>query len=414
METVISVKNLGKKYMVSHERRTYMTLRDKLAHPIKAFKSRGKGADFWALKEVSFDVQKGEVLGIIGANGAGKSTLLKILSRITLPAEGEIRIKGNVSSLLEVGTGFHPELTGRENIYLNGAILGMKRKDIENKFNDIVAFSGVEEFLDTPVKRYSSGMQVRLAFAVAAHLEPDILIIDEVLAVGDAAFQRKSMGKMEEVTKQKGRTILFVSHNMEAVSRLCTRSVLLEKGRVKKIGPTAEVIEEYLRGYDANRASAQMPIIEEKRMQIIEASVYDNNGIKASRLEIGKPFSVELTIDVREDLKNSYVGLGFIDLMTSTMLLDTLDVDANPQYYGRRDKGRYRIRFDFAQNPFNHGAVKLFLHTGTFPGSRETLHLVDGAIVITFIDSENFASGTLDGKRNTHFLIKIPSIIKKI
>jgi lipopolysaccharide transport system ATP-binding protein len=414
METVISVKNLGKKYQISHERRSYVALRDKLAHPIEAFKNRGKGADFWALRDVSFDVKKGEVLGIIGANGAGKSTLLKILSRITPPAEGEVRMTGTVSSLLEVGTGFHPELTGRENIYLNGAILGMKKSDIESKFSAIVEFSGVQDFLDTPVKRYSSGMQVRLAFAVAAHLEPDILIIDEVLAVGDAAFQKKSLGRMEELSAKDGRTILFVSHNLEAVRRLCTRSILLDKGRIKMIGPTSEVIEEYLRGYDSNKASIQVSQIPQKKIQIIGARVINHNGEQNNRLEVGKKFSVEVDVDVKEQIKNSYVGVGFIDLMTSSSMLDVLDVDTNSQYYKERDKGRYSVRFDFADNPFNQGAIKLFLHTGTFPGSKENIHKVDGEIVLNFIDSENFVSNTLDGKRSSHFLIKIPSTITKI
>lgn len=207
-----------------------------------------KGRDFWALRDVGFGVRKGEILGIIGKNGAGKSTLLKLLSRITLPTDGEMRMRGRVSSLLEVGTGFNPELTGRENIFLNGSILGMKKAEIERKLDDIIAFSGIQHHIDSPVKRYSSGMKVRLGFAVAAHLEPEILIIDEVLAVGDAEFQRKCLGKMKDVA-QSGRTILFVSHNMTAVHSLCTRVLWLDQGRVRMDGPTDEVVRAYLSTY---------------------------------------------------------------------------------------------------------------------------------------------------------------------
>ena len=212
--------------------------------------------EFWALRDVSFDVQPGEVIGVIGRNGAGKSTLLKILSRITEPTSGEARIRGRVASLLEVGTGFHPELTGRENIFLNGTILGMTKAEVASKFDEIVEFAEIGKFIDTPVKRYSSGMYVRLAFAVAAHLEPEILIVDEVLAVGDAAFQKKCLGKMEQVSGRDGRTVLFVSHQMAMISNLCSRCVLMEQGRVKLLGPTAEVVQQYLaEGLDASGAT---------------------------------------------------------------------------------------------------------------------------------------------------------------
>src|SRR2546428_2732700 len=233
-DAIIRVESLGKKYRLKHqaERQRYTALRDVITDRAKALFRRNGGdprpatrnqpskEDFWALRNVSFEVNRGEVVGIIGRNGAGKTTLLKILSRITDPTEGRVRIKGRVASLLEVGTGFHPELTGRENIYLNGAILGMSKAEIKKKFDEIVAFAETEKFLDTPVKRYSSGMYVRLAFAVAAHLEPEILLVDEVLAVGDAEFQRKSLGKMESVSRKEGRTILFVSHDLKAVERL--------------------------------------------------------------------------------------------------------------------------------------------------------------------------------------------------
>lgn len=258
--TVIKVDNLGKKYTIRHEQKErYTALRDVLARGIKNAGKRllspftvhhspftSSQEDFWALKNVSFEVKQGEKIGIIGRNGAGKSTLLKILSRITEPTTGRIKLRGKVASLLEVGTGFHPELTGRENIYLNGAILGMTKAEIKRKFDEIVFFSEIEKFLDTPVKRYSSGMYVRLAFAVAAHLEPEILIVDEVLAVGDAQFQKKCIGKMDEIGNQ-GRTVLFVSHNLAMVTALTTKAVLLADGRAVEDGPTGPVIDRYMR-----------------------------------------------------------------------------------------------------------------------------------------------------------------------
>jgi lipopolysaccharide transport system ATP-binding protein len=250
----IRIDKVGKCYRVhGGERRLgYRTLREALSqaaraplHALRRRRASAKGEDFWALRDVSLDVRPGEVLGVIGRNGAGKSTLLKILSRITKPTTGRIHLRGRVGSLLEVGTGFHPELTGRENVFLNGAILGMSRREILRKFDEIVDFAGVDKFLDTPVKRYSSGMYVRLAFAVAAHLEPDILMIDEVLAVGDASFQKKCLGKMNEVAHE-GRTVLFVSHDLANISRLCTRAVLLSAGEVEAIGEPGEVIAQYV------------------------------------------------------------------------------------------------------------------------------------------------------------------------
>ena len=259
--SVIKVENLSKKYIIGHDRNAgsayrYRSLRDtvvhtarglyqRLRHPLSTNTENKELEEFWALKDLNFEIQPGDRVGIIGRNGAGKSTLLKILSRITEPTTGRIEIDGRVASLLEVGTGFHPELTGRENIYLNGAILGMSRAEIRQKFDEIVEFSEIEQFLDTPVKRYSSGMYVRLAFAVAAHLDSEILIVDEVLAVGDAAFQKKCLGKMEDISN-RGRTLLFVSHNMGAISDLCTRGVLIEGGRVAMDGDARGIIKKYL------------------------------------------------------------------------------------------------------------------------------------------------------------------------
>ena len=248
MKPIISVEGLGKSYTIRHEGQTrYKSLREEIFKlPQRLLRQNGQSQEeFWALKDVSFDVMPGERVGIIGRNGAGKSTLLKLLSRITEPTTGRITLRGRVASLLEVGTGFHPELTGRENIFLNGAILGMSRSEVRRKFDEIVDFAGVEKFLDTPVKRYSSGMYVRLAFAVAAHLEPEILIVDEVLAVGDAEFQKKCLGKMEDVSKSGGRTVLFVSHNMDAVSTLCNMAIVLNKGRIVFSGRAADGIKRY-------------------------------------------------------------------------------------------------------------------------------------------------------------------------
>ncbi|HTV62223.1 MAG TPA: ABC transporter ATP-binding protein [Verrucomicrobiae bacterium] len=247
-DTIIRVEHLSKRFSIGHKREDGDGLRHllerSLRNPLALWKRcRGEREEFWALQDVSFEVQRGAVVGIIGRNGAGKSTLLKILSRITEPTSGRIALGGRVASLLEVGTGFHQELTGRENIFLNGAILGMSKNEIKRKFDEIVSFSEIEKFLDTPVKRYSSGMYMRLAFAVAAHLEPEILIVDEVLAVGDGAFQKKCLGKMQEVSRNQGRTVLFVSHNMAAVLQLTTRAIVLEKGRLRFDGPTEEAIE---------------------------------------------------------------------------------------------------------------------------------------------------------------------------
>jgi lipopolysaccharide transport system ATP-binding protein len=259
-DIMIRAEEIGKKYMLNHQQDgKYVALRDVIAQKTKSIAQRIKAPfgerqassrleEFWALKNVSFDIKTGECVGIIGYNGAGKSTLLKILSRITEPSAGKVKINGLVGSLLEVGTGFHPELTGRENIFLNGAILGMSKKDIKNKFDEIVSFAEIEKFLDTPVKRYSSGMYVRLAFAVAAHLEPEILLVDEVLAVGDAAFQKKCLGKIRNVARE-GRTVMFVSHNMSAIRKLCGSAIWLDNGKIVKSGTSHEIVRDYEQGH---------------------------------------------------------------------------------------------------------------------------------------------------------------------
>lgn len=295
-EPIIKVENLSKKYVIGHNKNAngafkYKTfsetvssfgrgMYERLRHPLSPNREKVELEEFWALKDVSFDINSGDRVGIIGRNGAGKSTLLKLLCRITEPSSGRAVINGRVASLLEVGTGFHPELTGRENIYMNGAILGMKRAEIKSKFDEIVDFSGVEKFLDTPVKRYSSGMYVRLAFAVAAHLEPEILLVDEVLAVGDASFQKKCLGKMEDISKGQGRTILFVSHNMGAVKSLCNKGILLENGTLSYSNPDIDkVIEKYTHNLTATAVVPIKDRLDRKGNQSVRMIDFELNGL---------------------------------------------------------------------------------------------------------------------------------------
>ena len=264
----------------------------------------------WALQDINFEVQNGEVLGIIGKNGAGKSTLLKLLSRVTSPTTGVIKTKGRIASLLEVGTGFHPELTGKENIFLNGAILGMNKAEISDKLEEIISFSGCEMYIDTPVKRYSSGMRVRLAFAVAAHLEPDILVVDEVLAVGDAEFQKKAIGKMQDISKGDGRTVLFVSHNMVSVQQLCTRCLLIENGRIKSEGPTQEIIEEYLQLNDASEEFSREEELASKAVFISNLYLITKNNIRSNKVQCGQEFNLIIEISAKQSLNNMNIEIG--------------------------------------------------------------------------------------------------------
>lgn len=330
----ISAQSLGKFYHLGQTVNLRRTLREALAalpgavgRGVKRRAAGGANGDaedeiIWALRDVSFDVPQGQVLGIIGPNGAGKSTLLKILSRITAPSTGRARVRGRLASLLEVGTGFHPELTGRENIYLNGAILGMRRTEIIERFDEIVAFSEVGRFLETPVKRYSSGMRVRLAFAVAAHLEPEILLIDEVLAVGDAAFQRKCLGKMTDLSTG-GRTVLFVSHNMNAVNRLCSRVLLLDGGRIVRDGPAQDVVRSYLGSAIGETAGeAEFPDDPNKDYQILEAGLYRRDGARiVDHIESDESFSVRLKIKTRVPLPSGYATLLFRNQVGEIIML---------------------------------------------------------------------------------------------
>jgi lipopolysaccharide transport system ATP-binding protein len=330
-DIVITAERLSKSYLVGHQlaqRERYTAMRDVIAREARNFTRkavdfvRGRQIvqgdeveNFWALRDVSFEVKRGEVLGIIGRNGAGKSTLLKLLSRITEPDRGRAILRGRVASLLEVGTGFHPELTGRENIFLNGTVLGMTRAEIKSKFDEIVAFADVERFLDTPVKRYSSGMYVRLAFSIAAHLEPEILIVDEVLAVGDAEFQKKCFGKMHDVTSKQGRTILLVSHNMAAIQSMCGSALLLVEGRCAAQGNAAAVVQEYMR--DLSRASAT-PLRERTdrsgsgHVRFVSVALEGDHGSRLSAFQCGAEAIVHLVLEnhTKRELRDFRISLG--------------------------------------------------------------------------------------------------------
>lgn len=325
-DSIITVENLGKRYRLQHQAKAaYATLRETLASKAKQLLAPSRShsestpaeEDFWALNDVSFEIQRGDVVGIIGRNGAGKSTLLKILSRITEPTTGRIRLRGRVASLLEVGTGFHAELTGRENIFLNGAILGMTKAEIRSRFDEIVAFAEVEKFLDTPVKHYSSGMYVRLAFAVAAHLEPEILIVDEVLAVGDSQFQQKCLGKLQSVAVG-GRTVIFVSHHMPSVQRLCSRAIYLASGRVREDGPTEAIVAGYTAPTGASEASTNLSSLPkgERRgnglARFTQIELLNSRNVPSNEFAQGEPMVVRLTIVSDIALEGVLFGFSFI------------------------------------------------------------------------------------------------------
>jgi lipopolysaccharide transport system ATP-binding protein len=364
-DIAIRCEGLGKQYRIG-ERERYKALRDTITDTLSApFRrlrairkpqSAIRNPEFWALKDVSFEVKRGEVVGIIGRNGAGKSTLLKILSRITAPSAGEVEIRGRVGSLLEVGTGFHPELTGRENLYLNGAILGMKKAEIERKFDEIVAFAEIEKFIDTPVKRYSSGMYVRLAFAVAAHMEPEILVIDEVLAVGDAAFQKKCLGKMGDVAKE-GRTVLFVSHNMAAVKRLCKKSIWINHGRIIRFDKTDSTLDDYLSyGQVENGEFYASPLDEPKEhatARLLRVSVKDRNGTVTNIIASDAPLFLEIEYEFKKRLENVRVGYRLLDNQ-GTVVFTSGDTD--PEGVGtQREAGVYVSRCMIPSNFLNNG-----------------------------------------------------------
>lgn len=326
MLPAIEIQSLSKKYFI-HEKQKYYALRDSISrlifNPTQIFKSVKKDS-FWALKDISLTISKGDVVGIIGRNGAGKSTLLKVLSRITPPTNGSAILRGKVASMLEVGTGFHPELSGRENIYLSGAILGMKASEVTKKMDSIIEFAGIEKFLDTPVKHYSSGMYVRLAFSVAAHLDPDILLVDEVLAVGDSEFQRKSLGKMEEVTSVEGRTIIFVSHNMGAIQSLCNKCLYLDKGRIIAYGETKKVVQLYLQSVSGSASVTLKERRDRKGSGAIRATkitLRDNNGKDTNYFKCGD--DVEVLVDyevVDKTVKQFEISLSVDSFVTQNRL----------------------------------------------------------------------------------------------
>ncbi len=413
MSTVISVENVSKKYILKHQQRVpYTALRDvitegaaflgrKLILPFRgtndpsAFKKSPSLEEFWALNDVSFEVKQGDRIGIIGRNGAGKSTLLKILSRITEPTSGRIRIKGRVASLLEVGTGFHPELTGRENIFLNGAILGMGRAEIKKKFDEIVEFAEIEKFLDTPVKRYSSGMYVRLAFAVAAHLEPEILVVDEVLAVGDAQFQKKCLGKMENVSVKEGRTVLFVSHNMAAISQLSCKSLWVDRGRIAMFAGTNEVIRAYLssgaaesvgeRTWDAATAPGN------ERIRLLSVRVINDDGLICSSVDMSSPFQVELIYEILESHAGMRTGF-WIFTMEGVLVFVTGDSEDRNWLDRRRPEGRYRSRCWLPAGLLNSGEYSITV-AADIQGS-EMLFVESAAL---YFSIEHTSTSFLDG-----------------
>jgi lipopolysaccharide transport system ATP-binding protein len=378
-DAVISVENLGKKYLIGHQtlgRNSDETLRDAIVRGLKEFRRttldtisgkqiiRGDTVEeFWALKNVSFEIHRGDVIGIIGSNGAGKSTLLKILSRVTEPTEGRVKIKGRVASLLEVGTGFHPELSGRENIFLNGSILGMRQAEIRKNFDAIVDFSGIERFLDTPVKRYSSGMYVRLAFAVAAHLEPDVLVVDEVLAVGDAEFQKKCLGKMEDAGSQ-GRTVIFVSHNLGALRRLCKRGFVLQNGEISYVGDSASATDFYLRSTLAVargcRGSANYPKDEQKAFQVLAVKLLNQAGNNTDLFDCDEPISIIIDCVSRSPIPHLY---GYLALKheSGVTAWESDSLDMPPNQLDNLLTGRHQIRIVIPPRTLGRGEYAVYL-----------------------------------------------------
>jgi len=399
----IRSEHLGKRYRIGEWQR-YLALRDVLTQaataPLRLFRrgapkppSNGNG-HLWALKDASFEVREGEVVGIIGRNGAGKSTLLKILARVTKPTEGFAKIHGRLGSLLEVGTGFHTELTGRENVYLSGAILGMKKREIVRKFDEMVAFAEVEKFIDTPLKHYSTGMQMRLAFAVAAHLEPEVLLVDEVLAVGDAEFQKKCLGKMEDVSRG-GRTILFVSHNMGALTRLCPRAIWLDAGKIVRSGPSSEVAAEYHSRYLKVRGewTRTKPDGEPKEFRFLSVQLQNKDGRPASAFTSDEPVFVEIRYEVTRQLSACQIGTriygpdGVVVFYTSDA--DHAGVSALP-----KDPGSYRTSFSIPGGFLRPGTYTL-MFAAHMP-SRCVYDLVEEAVVFEISPVGSLTS--LDGR----------------
>jgi len=386
----IIVENLSKRYIIGHQRDASDALRHRLEsavrNPFKWLRGKKRQLDagreeFWALRNISFEIKQGEVVGIIGRNGAGKSTLLKILSRITEPTHGRIRIKGRVASLLEVGTGFHQELTGRENIFLNGAILGMTRVEIKLKFDEIVAFSGIEKFLDTPVKRYSSGMYVRLAFAVAAHLEPDILIVDEVLAVGDAQFQKKCLGKMDEVAKKQGRTVLFVSHSMPAITRLCSHTIFLVKGELAAAGRPHEIVRHYLSdgtNHPAERVWTEREAPGDSVARLQRVRVCDQHGNLREAFKTTEPVEIEIDYWCLVRDERIVVSLHFVN-EEGTILFCSNDWNDVSWWGTPRQKGLVRARCMVPAHLLAEGRINILAALCTY--NPDAIHALEQDVV---------------------------------
>ncbi len=370
----VEVSHIGKRYKIGSMPTMYRTFRETLADRLKRFRNPQSGENqaetFWALDDISFKVKEGQALGIIGRNGAGKSTLLKILSRVTDPTVGSAKIHGRVGSLLEVGTGFHPELTGRENIFLNGAILGMKNQEISSKLDEIIAFSEVERFIDTPVKRYSSGMYLRLAFAVAAHLEPEVLVVDEVLAVGDAEFQRKCLGKMTDVANA-GRTVLFVSHNMSAILRLTSETVVLEKGRLVMQSPTPEAVDYYLsHGFSqGGERSWRADEVPSDAAPFVPASlkILNPQGIVSDTVRSTEPFQIEFTYRLDGAITGLRVGFYLISTR-GEFVFTSFDSDDPEKFetFGTRGPGTYRSRCTVPADLLNDGRFVVGVNASSF------------------------------------------------
>ncbi len=373
----VRVEDIGKQYNIFKEAQ-YTTLREKIVEvvksPVKTLLNPTGSQKFWALRNVSFSIEHGQVLGVIGKNGAGKSTLLKILSRVVEPTEGEAEIHGRVGSLLEVGTGFHPELTGRENIFLNGAILGMKKTEIEKKFDEIVAFSEIDKFIDTPVKRYSSGMYMRLAFAVSAHLEPEILVVDEVLAVGDAEFQRKCLGKMSDVASE-GRTVIFVSHNMSAIQRLTQECIILDKGKMVLRARTPEAVDYYLTNDfsasgERKYSAAEIPASAHP-FTPVAVRVKNNANVTTDNLLSVEPVTIEVEYELATDVTGLRVG---VYLMTSRgeYVLTSFDTDDPEKYHalGVRKAGRYISRCTIPADTLNEGRFVIGINASSYMVKR--------------------------------------------
>ena len=379
MEKVIQVKNIGKKYLISHQGiQAYQTLREAISNSAKKILPKNRMAKstievFWALRSISFDALAGERIGIIGRNGAGKSTLLKVLSRITEPTEGRAIIKGKVASLLEVGTGFHQELTGRENIFLNGSILGMTRANIKKKFNEIVEFAEIEKFLDTPVKRYSSGMYVRLAFAVAAYLEPDILLVDEILAVGDAQYQKKSLNKMESVSKDEGRTILFVSHNMSSISKLCSRCIWISEGKILMDDLSNKVVSNYL----SSNLDKEGEILwnsdktapgDKDYIHFLSVKLFNSKRENTNAIYAEDAFYIELKYKVLKRMNISQIGFKIV-ASSGEALFYSGDMDLSSNKLIEREPGVYTSTCEIYPFLLNQGIHSISLY-GHIPGYK--------------------------------------------